>query len=129
MQSSTLPIVSLVALIALCGCGSRPEKTTTTQATPGAAPPAEASARPPGEQPAATPPEQAAAPAPTPAAPAAEQVKPAEPVKPPEPAKPPEPKKYVLAVGTPISVRTVSEVNTKAVKSGNEFEATLEAAL
>jgi hypothetical protein len=43
--------------------------------------------------------------------------------------KPPEPKKYVLASGTPISVRTVSDVNTKAAKSGNEFEATLESPL
>jgi hypothetical protein len=31
-----------------------------------------------------------------------------------------------LAAGTPISVRTTTQVNSKAVKSGNEFEATLE---
>jgi hypothetical protein len=35
----------------------------------------------------------------------------------------------VLAAGTPISVRTLDEVNTKAATSGNEFEATLESAL
>jgi hypothetical protein len=43
--------------------------------------------------------------------------------------KPPEPKKYVLAEGTPISVRTLSDVSTKAAQSGNEFEATLESPL
>jgi hypothetical protein len=47
----------------------------------------------------------------------------------PEPVKPPEPKKYVLAAGTPITVRTVGEVNTKAAKNGNEFDATLESPL
>ena len=45
------------------------------------------------------------------------------------PSNLPEPKKYVLAAGTPISVRTVGEVNTKAAKNGNEFEATLESPL
>jgi hypothetical protein len=39
------------------------------------------------------------------------------------------PKKYVLAAGAPISVRTVSDVNSKAAKSGSEFEATLESPL
>ena len=48
---------------------------------------------------------------------------------PPEPPKPPEPKKYILAAGTPVSVRTISDVNTKAAISGNEFEATLESPL
>jgi hypothetical protein len=35
----------------------------------------------------------------------------------------------VLAAGTPVVVRTVSDLNTKSVKSENEFEATLEGAL
>ena len=51
------------------------------------------------------------------------------PPKPPPVRQAAPPKRYVLAAGTPISVRTLSEVNTKAAKSGNEFEATLESAL
>jgi hypothetical protein len=35
----------------------------------------------------------------------------------------------VLSAGTPISVRTITQVNSKSVQSGNEFEATLENAL
>jgi hypothetical protein len=47
----------------------------------------------------------------------------------PEPAKPPAPKKYVIAAGTPITVRTISDVNTKTNQSGTSFEATLESPL
>src|SRR5262249_14875663 len=36
---------------------------------------------------------------------------------------------YVLPAGTPITVRTTAEVNTKVVKSGNEFQAVLESPL
>jgi hypothetical protein len=36
---------------------------------------------------------------------------------------------YTLPAGTPITVRTTAEVNTKVVKSGNEFQAVLESPL
>src|ERR1700752_4124253 len=45
------------------------------------------------------------------------------------PAKPPEPKKYTIAAGTPISVRTIDAVDTKHTKTENEFEGTIASAL
>lgn len=107
--------ILLAGIVTLSACGSKPEKSASA---PGAAPSAEVSP----SQPASQPPASVTQPTTTPAAPPAAQA-------PPEPAKPPEPKKYVVAAGTPISVRTVSDVNSKAAKSGSEFEATLESPL
>ena len=125
MKSVKLSLISLGAIIVLTACGSKPEKTGVNEA-PRAASPTEA----PASQPAAAPqPQQnASAPAgsttPTAQTPAAQP-----PAPPPPPAKPPEPKKYVVAAGTPISVRTLTGVSTKSAQSGSEFEATLENAL
>ncbi|HYI95838.1 MAG TPA: hypothetical protein VEX68_20015 [Bryobacteraceae bacterium] len=124
MKSSTLSIISLVAMVTLSGCGSKPEQNAANQAptatVPSATPPAGAPAAvtPDPTQPATArsvaPATQSAARAPAAPAP--------EPVKPPPP---PPPKKYVVAAGTPISVRTISDVSTKTNASGTSFEATL----
>jgi len=113
MNSRKSFIISLVAMIALSACGSRQENKSASGAPVATPSPEGAASQQSG---------QATASAPQSAAPAAAQPAP-------EPVKPPEPKKYVLAAGTPISVRTVGEVNTKAAKNGNEFEATLESPL
>jgi hypothetical protein len=119
MTSAKLAVISLSVVIALSGCGSRTEKAGVSEPTR-AASPTEA----PASQPVASP-----TPVSTPEAPKPVSAPPAEVAKPPEPVKPPEPKKYIVAAGTPISVRTIGEVNTKAAKNGNEFEATLESPL
>ncbi len=113
-------VISLVAILALSACSSQRENPGAS-AAPGTTPAPEAASSQPVGQPPASAPQSAATPA---TVPAPEPAKPA-----PTPVKPPEPKKYVLASGTPISVRTVGEVNTKAAKNGNEFEATLESPL
>ena len=126
MKSEKLSVISLAAFLALSACGSRPDKTGANEAPRAATPSAEA----PVSQPAAQPAGQPTASVPQPAA--TPQAQPApEPVKAPaaKPTPPPPPKKYVLAAGTPISVRTISDVNTKAAQNGNEFDATLESAL
>ncbi len=117
MKSSTLSIISLVAMVTLSACGSKPEQTSTTQ-PPAATAPAEtpAPAATPATQPATTPAATPSAAAPPPPAPEPKPVK---------PPPPPPPKKYVAAAGTPISVRTISDVNTKTNQSGTSFEATL----
>ena len=118
MESTKLSVLSLAAIIALSACGSRTENKSASEATRATPTPEAPASQPAGQPPASTPqPEasQPAAPTPTRAVPT--------------PVKPPEPKKYVLAAGTPISVRTVGEVNTKAAKNGNEFEATLQSPL
>lgn len=135
MKSVKLSLISLGTMIVLSACGSKPEKAGVNEA-PRATAPTEAPASQPAAQPAAaansqpqqtasTPPPQqqeATPPAATPAA-----AVPAAP--PPPPPKPPEPKKYTVAAGTPISVRTLANVSTKAAQSGNDFEATLESPL
>ena len=108
-----------LGLIIVAGCGSKePQQAAAPPAAAGQPAPTEpASAQPaPGTVPegGSTPPNTATAPSPAPAA---------------KTAPPPAPKKYVVTAGTPISVRTLSEVNTKNVKSGNEFEATLQGPL
>jgi hypothetical protein len=132
MESMKLSVISLVAIIALSACGSRTENKSASEATR-ATPTPEAPASQPVAQPPASTPQPAAsqpvAPTPTQAAPTPTQAAPTPTQAAPTPAKPPAPKKYVLAAGTPISVRTVGEVNTKAAKSGNEFEATLQSPL
>jgi hypothetical protein len=118
MKSTQLSILILLAsLIALSGCGSKSDNSANA---PQPAPSAQAPASQPAGQPAASSPQQ-------PATTQQAATPPTEP--PPPPPKPPEPKKYILAAGTPISVRTISDVNTKSATSGNEFEATLESAL
>lgn len=93
--------LSILAVVAT-GCGRNAEKVSDGKTpAPVAAPPATA------EAPAASSPAPAAA-------------------VPVEPSKPPEPKKYTLAAGTPIAVRTISDVNTKTNQSGTSFEATLQ---
>jgi hypothetical protein len=110
MTSSRSLIFSLLAVLALSGCGSKSESTASNPA-PATAP-------------------TAATPAPEAAAPVAEAAPapPAAPVAPPEPPKPVT-HTYVLAAGTPIAVRTVEQVSTKVVKNGNEFQAVLESPL
>lgn len=118
MESTKLSVLSLAAIIALSACGSRTENKSASEATRATPTPEAPASQPVGQPPASTPQpaaSQPSAPTPTQAAPT--------------PVKPPEPKKYVLAAGTPISVRTVGEVNTKAAKNGNEFEATLQSPL
>jgi len=123
MKLKTLAPIAL-GLIILAGCGSKePQQAAGSGTAPPAAgqpaPTQPASGQPaPGTVPegASTPPNTATAPS---AAPAAQTT----------PPPPPPPKKYVVAAGTPISVRTLSDVNTKNVKSGNEFEATLQGPL
>lgn len=137
MNSKVLVPIA-IGLLVIAACGSKEPQQTAAPAQPGAAQPAGtpgpvAAGQPAPTQPAAgqpapgtvpeggsTPPNTATAPsATTPAvAPAAAT-----------PPPPPPPKKYVVTAGTPISVRTLSEVNTKNVKSGNEFEATLQGPL
>ncbi len=118
MNLKILAPISL-GLIVLAGCGSKEAQQAAGPAQPGTAPAAAgqpAPMQPPSGQPApGTVPEGAATPPNTATAPS--------------PAPPPVPKKYVVAAGTPISVRTLSDVNTKNVKSGNEFEATLQGPL
>jgi hypothetical protein len=127
-------MVLLTAVIVLCSCGRPSERAadpsagtptggaaasagqSATAAAPAVAPsPAQPGTASPAS---AQPPAQAAAPQP--------EATPAPPLSPP---KPPEPKKYLLATGTTIAVRTVGEMNTKSTKSENEFEATLETPL
>ena len=135
MKSSALSIISLVAIslvimVTLSACGSKPEQTSATQ-PPAATAPAETpagqaatptpavgtpSAATPAAQPTTTPATTQSAAAPPPPAPEPKPVK---------PPPPPPPKKYVVAAGTPISVRTISNVNTKTNESGTSFEATL----
>ena len=108
-------------MIALSGVDPRPENTAVTSAPVATTSP---------EPAAATPGRCSAAPASAPQAAATSPARAAPPVqRAPEPVKPPEPKKYVLSAGTPITVRTVGEVNTKAAKNGNQFDATLESPL
>jgi hypothetical protein len=111
-----------LGVIILAGCGSKEQQQAATPAQPGTAPPA-AAGQPAPTQPASgqpapgTVPEGGSTPPNTATAPSA------------APPPPPAPKKYVVAAGTPIAVRTLSDVNTKNVKSGNEFEATLQGPL
>jgi hypothetical protein len=123
MKSVKLSLISLGAIIALAACGSKPEKTGVNEA-PRAASPTDA----PASQPAAAPQPQQNASAPS-QQPESTTPTAQPPAAPPPPAKPPEPKKYVVAAGTPISVRTLTGVSTKSAQSGGEFEATLENAL
>lgn len=122
-------LVPLAAgLIFIGGCGSKDPGQNAASAQPGSAPPPAAPGQPAPTQPASgqpapgtvpegasTPPNTATAPSPT--------------VAKTSPPPPPAPKKYVLAAGAPITVRTLSDVNTKNTKSGNEFEATLQSPL
>lgn len=138
MKSSIPLIVSLGAVLALSGC-SKSETAATTPAPAAATAPA-APAPAPGTEavpgavaggtaavPAATAPATAPVTAPVAATTPA-------PAPAPAPAAPPPPPKpvthtYVLAAGTPITVRTVEQVSTKVVKNGNEFQAVLESPL
>ncbi len=124
----SLPAVSLAAFLALSGCGTKSESTASNPA-PATAPPAAATA-----PPATNPAPEAAAPGGAAPAPVAATTPAPAPVAPPAPAEPPPPPKpvthtYVLAAGTPITVRTVEQVSTKVVKNGNEFQAVLESPL
>lgn len=120
MKPSRSLTLLLTALIILSACGSKSEKTASSQ-TPAASDPAPAPSTQPGSQPATGTPQQAAVPTATQPTPEA--------AKPPEPPKPVEPKRYVLVSGTPITVRTISDVNTKTNQSGTSFEATLQSSL
>ena len=122
MRFSNLHIILVAGVVALSACGRKPENTTNAPASAAgeAAPASQPADRPPAAastQPAPTEPASTPSTAPTPEA--------APPVK----SKPPEPKRYVLAAGTPISVRTIGGMNTKSAQGGNEFEATLESPL
>lgn len=114
MKSTGLTVFSVTAMVYLAACGSKTESASSS------------SGQPPAAQPASQP---ATQPASTPAAGSTGAQSPSEPAKataePPKPEPPPPPKKYVVAVGTPVTVRTIDSVNTKSTQSGNEFEATL----
>jgi hypothetical protein len=48
----------------------------------------------------------------------------------PEPAQaPPTPKTYLIAAGTPVTIRTLGDANSKSATSGSDFEAALESPL
>jgi len=148
MKNSSLSIILLAGVLTISACGRKSE-TTANNAPPVAGGPVAGS--PPAGQPAGQPePSSAAAPASSPeaASPSASQPAPAssanQPVSPsggqpaavppatqppPEVVKPSEPKKYVVAAGTPISVRTVSGISTKSAEGGSDFQATLNNAL
>ena len=127
MKPSTLSMVLLMSVIVLCSCGRPSERA----ADGSAGSPTGGAAASPGQSAAAATPAVAPSPAqPGTASPASAQP-PAQAAAPQPEAtpKPPEPKKYLLATGTTIAVRTVGEMNTKSTKSENEFEATLETPL
>lgn len=112
MTFSKIAPLALVAALVGAGCGKSSEKAAETKIPPAASAPASAdpAAQPAGSPSAAVPP-AASAPAPSPAA---------------APEPPPPPKKYVIAAGTPIVVRTISDVNTKTNQAGTSFQATLQ---
>ena len=111
MNAPKMYLAVLVAVV-LSSCSSKTEPAATQPSNPSApAPPAAAAA------------DQSAVPSPT----TTPQTSPPTPPKPePEAVKPPEPKKYVVVAGTPISVRTTNSLSSKSVKTGDQFEATLE---
>lgn len=115
MEYPSASIVLIAGVLALSACSRKAENATNAPASTGVG--ASAATQPAAAPTQASAPPEAAPPAQTETAPL--------PAKP----KPPAPKKYVIAAGTPISVRTTGGVNTKSSQSGNEFEATLESPL
>jgi hypothetical protein len=105
--------LAVLLTVVLSSCSSKTEPPAATQPSNPTAP----------AVPAAVAADQPAAPSPT----TTPQTSPPTLPKPePEAVKPPEPKKYVVAAGTPISVRTTNSLSSKSVKTGDQFEATLE---
>lgn len=119
LNSAPLPVALLAASLVFSGC-SKSEETASNPAP--AAPSAETAPAATAPAPAPEQPVAAVTPAPAPAA------APAPPPAKPEPPKPVT-RTYTVAAGTPVTVRTVEEVNTKVVKNGNEFQAVLESPL
>lgn len=131
MKLTRIPLI-VTALIALSACGSKTEQSAASQPSSAASPAAEvpatqpASGQPSAAQPTTEPSatsQPAAASQPKEAAPAPKEAAPA------PPPPPPPPKKYVVASGTPVSVRTTGDVSSKTAQSGTDFEATLMSAL
>jgi hypothetical protein len=121
MNRSRVSVVLMIAVITYSSCSRRSDsknRTPDSATSAGTSTPAKGSAEQQTTAPpsiASAPPQETATPVPTQSAP--------------PPVEPPTPKKYVLAAGTPISVRTLSNMSTKSAQGGSEFDARLENAL
>jgi hypothetical protein len=109
-------LLSLLAVLVVCGCNKTPPADNTASSTPAAAPAATAPAPDQSPAPAANAPAPAApVPAPAPA--------PAQAAAPPPP--PPPPKVYTVPSGTALTVRIAQELSSKISTVGDPFSGTL----
>ena len=107
-----MSLLSLVGILAFCGCN----KTPPAESSAPSSPPAAASPAPdqaPGSNAAA------------PAAPAAQPTQAAAPAPPPPPPPPPKPKVYTVPSGTTLAVRLAQELSSKTSNIGDAFQGSL----
>jgi hypothetical protein len=107
-----MSLLSLVGILAFCGCNKTPPAETSAPSSPPAA--------------AAPAPDQApASNAAAPAVPAAQPTQAAAPPPPPPPPPPPKPKVYTVPSGTTLAVRIGQELSSKTSNVGDEFNGSL----